>query len=133
MNALFFISAYRTGQIWMFDDEQRGIKGEPFVLGASEFIQRHLDAKGITETKDIPLIFSLEPFPDQEVVLVCTEKCKPLKLNGYKNKKPVFTENKTAEPNSAWYVDNTGHKLWLCPAQIKFFGKVADTIFAKIG
>ena len=41
--------------------------------------------------------------------------------------------DKSKKPTSAYYTDQEGDKLWLCPAQIKFFGAVADTIYAKIG
>lgn len=137
MNQIFLINAYRQGKTWMFDDKQRGIKGEPFVAGASELIQKFLDKKGIKARKNVPLIFSLEPFPDSETILYCTDKCFPLKQNGtvkIKNKVfPKWEEDLTAEPNSAYYISNEGDVCWLCPAQIKFFGGVADTIYAKIG
>lgn len=140
MNSLFFISAYRKGKIWMFDDKQRGIIAEPFVLGASELIQKYLDRKGIKATKDVPIIFSLQPFPEAEVILSCTDKCYPYKIipgvytigkNGIKY--PKMIEDTNAEPVSAYYIDQEGDQCWLCPAQIKFFGRVADVIYAKIG
>lgn len=138
---MFFISAYRQGNTWLFDDKSRGILREPFVMGASELIQKYLDKKGIKKRKNVPLVFSTEEFPNAEVVLVCSEKLYPNKIVGYnsieKNQKvvkvPVMEPDTTAEPTSAWYTDQEGHKCWLCPAQLKFFGKVADTIYAKIG
>lgn len=141
MNAVFFINAYRLGKTWMFDDEQRDIKGEPFVSGASELIQKYLDRKGITSTKDVPLIFSTGQIPDADVTLYVTEKNYPQvmvdsEIRRVKGKDiifPIYAEDPSQAPTSAWYVDQEGDECWLCPAQIKFFGAVADTIYAKIG
>lgn len=33
-NALFNLNAYRKNNTWMFDDESRDIREEPFVAGA---------------------------------------------------------------------------------------------------
>jgi hypothetical protein len=137
MNAMFFISAYRQGNTWLFDDKQRGIVAEPFVCGASELIQKYLDKKGITATQDVPLVFSLNHFPDAEVTLTCVEKLYPTKdMRGvnpldYSATIQTYVEDTTA--TSAWYIDQEGERCWLCPAQLKFFGQVADTIYAKIG
>ena len=140
MNAMFFISAYRQGNTWLFDDKQRGIVAEPFVSGASDLIQKYLDRKGITATQEVPLVFSLQSFPDAEVILSCTDKCYPYKIVpgvytiGAKGiKYPKMVEDTDGEPTSAYYIDQEGDKCWLCPAQIKFFGSVADVIYAKIG
>lgn len=138
---MFFISAYRQGNTWLFDDESRGILREPFVMGASELIQKYLDKKGIKKRKNVPLVFSTEEFPGAEVVLTCTEKCYPTKFIGYTQKRvadkvvdvSLREPDTTIEPTSAWYTDQEGHTCWLCPAQLKFFGEVADTIYAKIG
>lgn len=142
MNELFFISTYRRGKTWLFDDVARGIVAEPFVCGASELIQKYLDRKDMKhKRKNVALVFSLQPFPDTDVILTCTEKCHPLEITGYTNSTkagktmriPQYKEDFSQEPTSAYYTDQEGDKLWLCPAQIKFFGAVADTIYAKIG
>lgn len=139
---MFFISAYRQGNTWLFDDKQRGIVAEPFVSGASELIQKYLDRKGITATQDVPLVFSLQPFPNAEVTLTVTEKNYPLKVVGFHTVQsyrageiqiPSYEEDRSQPATSAWYVDQEGEECWLCPAQIKFFGQVADVIYAKIG
>lgn len=138
---MFFISAYRQGKTWLFDDEARGILREPFVMGASELIQKYLNKKGIKKRKNVPLVFSNQEFPNAEVILTCTEKCYPTRLVGYTKKLvagrmvdvSVREPDTTASATSAWYTDQEGDKCWLCPAQIKFFGEVADKIYAKIG
>ena len=143
MNNLFYINAYRQGKTWVFDDKQRGLVAEPFVLGASELIQKYLDRKGITATQDVPLVFSTQPIPNEDITLIVTDKNYPYKVVGSEKRIiselgmtvdfPLYKEDKTAEPNSAWYIDQEGDECWLCPAQIKFFGQVADIIYAKIG
>lgn len=113
---------------------------EPFVSGASELIQKYLDRKGITATQDVPLVFSTQPFPNADTTLFVTEKNYPYKVVGLEKREvlgktvdfPLYKEDLTA-PNSAWYIDQEGDECWLCPAQIKFFGQVADIIYAKIG
>jgi hypothetical protein len=147
MNEMFIINAYRQGKTWMFDDKQRELVAEPFVLGASELIQKYLDRKGMKRRrKNVQLLFSLQPFPQAEVVLTCTEKCYPMKIGkmselfGGKLMAQTYNSNvvsmgydKTQPATSAYYTDQEGHLLWLCPAQLKFFGYVADIIYAKIG
>lgn len=130
MNELFFINAYRRGKTWLFDDVARGIVAEPFVCGASELIQKYLDRKGMKRRrKNVPLVFSTQPFPDADVVLTCTEKLHSCEYSYEEGNFPSIVKT----PISAWYIDQEGYKCWLCPAQLKFFGKVADTIYAKIG
>jgi hypothetical protein len=112
MNALFEISLYRIGKTWFFDDKDREIIREPFVAGASEIIQKYLNKKGLgRRRKNISIIFSTTWIPNWDIHLVCTEKC-----------------GKT----SAYYKDQEEDVCWLCPAQIKFFGQIADEIYATI-
>lgn len=145
-NALFSIQLYKIGKTWFFDDKKLNVKQEAFVSGASECISLH--KKRIGNRKKKPYIaFSLSPIPDADIVLTCTEKSYPMHIVGYEttkitfdkftskweslNKVPKYAEDKSKEPTSAWYVDQFGNKLWLCPCQLKYFGKVADTIWAK--
>ncbi len=142
---MFTIKIYRRGKTWLFDDTARQIKAEPFVCGASELIQKYLDKKGLSRRrKNIPVVFSTQPFADAECVLTCTEKCYPIKWEKLSN---IFGKHltnhfsnvvrldydKSKKPTSAHYIDQEGQKCWLCPAQLKFFGQVADTIYAKFG
>lgn len=30
--------------------------------------------------KNVPLVFSMQPFPDADTILTCTEKCYPMKI-----------------------------------------------------
>ena len=107
----------------------------------NELIQKYLDRKGITSDKDVPLIFSTSLIPDADVTLIVTEKNYPSKIVGTETREfadktftfPIYEEDKSQAATSAWYIDQEGDKCWLCPAQIKFFGAVADIIYAKIG
>ena len=143
---MFSIDLYREEGTWLFDDESRNIKAEPFVMGASEVIQRYLDRKGLGSLdKGVEIEFSLEPIDNPDIVLNCTKKCFPLKLAETKAKFGKHTathlnnisslfkyeEDTSAEPTSAYYVDQEGDECWLCPAQLKFFDVVADTIYAR--
>lgn len=143
---MFSINLYREDTTWLFDDESRLIKAEPFVMGASEVIQKYLNRKGLGSLdKGVTVEFSLEPIDNPDLVLTCTKKCFPLKLAETKarfgkhatahlsNISSLFKyeEDTNAEPTSAWYVDQEGDECWLCPAQLKFFGSVADTIYAR--
>ncbi len=135
MNEMFVINAYRQGKTWMFDDKQRELFAEPFVLGASELIQKYLDRKGMKQRrKNVQLLFSLQPFPEADVTLTCTEKCYPyIQLYNGTNTSYKLDVDFNNQPTSAYYTDQEGSKCWLCPAQLKFFGTVADVIYAKIG
>lgn len=142
---MFKITIYRQGKTWLFDDIQRGIVNEPFVCGASELIQKHLNKKGFgRRRKNVTIAFSPSPIPDADIVLTCIEKCYPMKIGKMSelfgghlmthiSNTVSLGYDKSKEPTSAYYIDQEGQKCWLCPAQLKFFGQVADIIYAKIG
>lgn len=121
-NQLYNIQAYKKGKTWLFDDESRQIKGEPFVLGASEFITKLAGKK-----RKLSFAFSEGYIPKYDAVIELTEACYPIIKKGKKH-----VEDKSQEPTSGWYVSQDGDSLWLCPAQLKFFGHVAETIFVKL-
>lgn len=132
MNAIFTINVYKDGNTWFFDDADRNIKREAFVLGASELIT-YL----VGNDKDKATIsFSESAIPHADLILTCTEKCYPQTLAQMTTiggrLLPIYEEDKNSEPESGWYVDQHGNTCWLCPAQLKFFNKVADTIFVKV-
>jgi hypothetical protein len=134
---MFEITLYRSGMCWCFDDEVRGIYHEPFVAGASELITKHLERKNILRD-GVKIIFSTTPLDDYDVHLRVVEKHNPLEIY------TKFTDDQlnthignvgidvaTSKPTSATYIDQEGDICWLCPAQLKFFGEVADEIFAR--
>lgn len=141
---MFKIKIYRQKNVWFFDDEIRKIAKEPFVMGASELIQKHLNRKGLgRKRKNILITFSTEFIPNSDIVLTCTEKCYPMKMGKmsdifgghlltHLSNTVGLDYDKSKKPTSAWYVDQEDQKCWLCPAQLKFFGQVADLIYVKI-
>lgn len=143
---VFEITLYRHGSTWLFDDDTRGIKAEPFVMGASEVIQKYLDRKGLGKRKKGVIVeFSTELIDNADLVLTCIKKHRPMKLSEtqrrFGNATHVHLSNvsslfnfeidENAEPTSADYIDQEGQQCWLCPAQLKFFGSVADVIYAR--
>lgn len=121
-NQLYNIQAYKKGKTWLFDDESRQIKGEPFVLGASEFITKLAGKK-----RKLSFTFSEDYIPEYDAALELSNACYPTVKKGKK-----YVEDKSQEPTSGWYISEDGDRLWLCPAQLKFFGHVAETIFVKL-
>jgi hypothetical protein len=141
---LFKILIYRQGKTWMFDDKERNIQAEPFVCGASELIQKHLRKKGLgRRKKNVSITFSTQEIGEADIVLTVTEKCYPMKIGKMQDlfgghlmthisNTVSLGYDKTKNPTSAYYIDQEGDQCWLCPAQLKFFGQVADTIYARI-
>jgi hypothetical protein len=137
----FSIVAYKRGTTWLFDDDSRGIQSEPFVMGASELIQRVLNSKGQGRRKKVVITFSQAPLVVYDVKLTVTEKCLPYEpawLEGVFGDGYAYHVNNTAGAShqdiatSAWYTDEQGNTCWLCPAQLAYFGEVADVIYAWI-
>lgn len=139
-NALYTITAYKKQQLWCFDDSSRNIKEEPFVCGASELIDKLVLDKYGKKKRKVSFVFSETPIKDYDCLLTLTEahypyiptgKYKTVYTKGKRTNIPVTVEDKTQNPISGTYISEEGDVCWLCPAQMKFFGKVANTIFVK--
>lgn len=133
----------------MFDEKRLGIQAEPFVMGASEMIQKYLNRKGMGKRrKNIPVTFSTAWIPEADAVLTVTKKCHPQKWFGkygtetfrsnfgadhVQRSVPLYEEDTSAPATSAYYQDQEGDECWLCPAQLKFFGQVAEIIHVRFG
>ena len=105
-NAMFIIQPYKALGTWVFDDENRHLLREPFVLGVPEMIDQQLSKKGIASDR-FNLVFTAGILPDADAVLV--------------------KENDLSE--GAWYnLKNTTHHGWLCPALMKYFDDAPETI-----
>ena len=139
-NALYTILAYKKEQVWCFDDASRNIKEEPFVCGASELIDKLVLNKYGKKKRKVRFVFSENPIKDHDCFLTLTEAHYPLKATGrfttmlIKGKyvtRPIYADDKKKAPVSGTYISEDGDICWLCPAQMKFFGRVANTIYVK--
>ena len=67
-NAIFRIVVYRQDGLWVFDDKQYDISGQPFVFGSDLILE-----KMVTEINDaedrVNVLFSSIPFPGSEYCL----------------------------------------------------------------
>lgn len=106
MNQINQIEIYRTASGWSFDDPSVGLVAEPFVCGIPEIIDVFSGkADRVTAT------FSKEWFPSYEFILYL----------------------KREENGGGWYlaevIDKEG---WLCPAVLRYFETLPETIYVRI-
>jgi len=108
-NALLVIEPYRAGREWRFDEPLLHLKGEPFVQGVSEMIDKMV--VGIPGSdKKVRLIFSQCPFPGSQWRLD--------RLRG--------------EDGGNWYFsEDYQMQGWLCPALFKFFPRAPAHIYVR--
>lgn len=116
-NAVHVIFPYRHRQdraTWVFDDERFGLHEEPFVLGASEAIERVV-ARKCPAADRLKVVFSLSPLPGADLVL-----------------RRVWNGEGPALHGCAYH-DGTA-ELWLCPAMTHYLpGELApEAIYAVI-
>ena len=106
-NAIQTISPYRKHGLWAFDDEDKGLEGEPFLYPATQMIDEHIATRGIKQGRPFRLVFSDGEFPDAD----------RLELSG-------------RAMGGAWYRHSqTGKEAWLCPATLLYFESFPDTIY----
>lgn len=112
-NAMTRIDAYRDTLGWAFDDSRYGLRGEAFVMGASELIDYaiKISGKNSESVAEATLLFSANEFP------------------GYH----VHVSKIYNEYQGAWYqLENSDQKGWLCPATLHYFPEMPDHIYLKI-
>ena len=111
-NAIRVIHPYRWDGTWVFDDEEAGLRKEPFVCGIPEIID--------TVVREIPgaesgfrLLFSDSPFPGADLAL----------------------ELDVEEGGGAWYrttVEERPARGWLCPALLCYFEAPPERIHVAV-
>ena len=109
MNAVIAIHPYKSGGLWVFDDEAVGLRQEPFIRGADTVID-HL-------VRDIPqaesgftIFFSARPFPDYQVEF----------------------QWRREEMGGNWYYSaDLDLEGWLCPALFRYFETAPQKIYAQ--
>jgi hypothetical protein len=115
MNSLNVIFPYQYKGQWVFDDEEKGLKKEPFVLGADILIDLVVKDSDLNDATGDPkdgfkLIFSKEKFPTWIYHL------------WWKN----------SEEGGNWYHSpEFGMDCWLCPALFKYFDTAPNQIYFK--
>ena len=110
-NALMVIFPYRHKGMWVFDDEDVGLRKEPFVSGADTIIDHAVDTLGIQNArKGFRLVFSANPFPDYH-----------LKLDWLRE-----------GDGGNWYAsEQFDMEGWLCPALLKYFEEAPKEIYVR--
>lgn len=110
MNAINVIHPYKYNGQWVFDDESKELDKEPFVAGADDLIE--MLSGGADKCS---IVFSAGKFPTATGVII----------------------NQTPKTNGEMGTDylyeaDTPHKLWLCPALLKYFEKPPAEIHFQI-
>jgi len=110
MNSINVIAPYVFETQWVFDDPSKELVREPFVSGTDNMIDMLTTCIPNAEDGFI-LVFSAQPFPDHDTVLVWIRE----------------------EHNGNWYYEeDTGILGWLCPALLKYFDKAPGRIYVQI-
>ncbi len=108
-NSIFILVPYRHGGTWVFDDESRNLRKEPFVIGIPGMIDKLVENVPGAD-KGFRLLFSAQPFPGHTHTLVW----------------------KRAEGGGNWYeCPQLTAEGWLCPALRKFFLGAPRTLYFK--
>jgi hypothetical protein len=108
-NALLLIEPYRSGKGWAFDEPRLRLRGEPFVQGIPEMIDRLVTGIPGSE-KSVRLIFSQRPFPGAQLRL----------------------DRRGEQDGGNWYHSNDYQSDgWLCPALFRFFPRAPQHIYVK--
>ncbi|MDD3366483.1 MAG: DUF6717 family protein [Sphaerochaetaceae bacterium] len=104
---------YRNGDIWLFDDEEKDITGEPFVEGSSELITEIQKRAGLSG-ETLFVTFSDKPFTGSHHTLLWQDSRDNGTWNQYHSKELEM--------------DN-----WLCPVLLVYFGEAPKKLFVKVG
>lgn len=103
------IAPYKHAGTWVFDDEARGLKQEPFVAGIPEMIDQLVEDIPNAE-EGFRLIFSAREFP------------------GYTHKLEWVRKDSTGN----WYYSpEFDAEGWLCPALFAFYDEAPKTLYVK--
>lgn len=119
-NAIQVLQVYRHAGCWVFDDDNFGLKAEPFVLGMSEIIDEVAFQHCKHGQAAYRVIFAADPFPGHQ----------------------GFLEKYDFENGGGWYrlqndlerVKNPSECLkgWLCPATLHYFPAHPNKIYVKV-
>lgn len=118
-NALFSLSAYVKNDMWMFDDESRDIKEEPFVAGADTMFDLMSGRSANLSIDQCNIVFGSTPIPDYDV---------HVKLKGDDGHDGHYyvVEKFVKYPAVETF------KFWLCPALLAFFDEAPENIYVSV-
>lgn len=119
-----FLEIYKEGALWLFDDPDKGLLREPFVIETSivldALLKKHLDFYKISETPDRAILFFSDNLSGGPHVF-----CRL-----YDGKDPA-TEGTTYILDSYSSVSDPT-SIWLCPALLKYYPIPPDQLFMTI-
>lgn len=110
-NALFVIMPYKWFGTWVFDDPEKGLMREPFVLGIGEMIDRFVSEQEIENAEEgFLLYFSEARFPVASGVYTLK----------------IMNE----DSGGGWYRNvETRMAGWLCPAMFCYFDTLPEVMY----
>jgi hypothetical protein len=108
-NALIVIKPYWYEGTWVFDDQQVGLRREPFIAGVPEMINQVV--------KDVPNA-------RQGFRLTCSEHEFP----GYQKKLDWVRADRGG---NFYRLEETGMEGWLCPAMFRYFSHTPKTLYVR--
>jgi hypothetical protein len=110
MNSISVIAPYKRYDMWVFDDERRGLVEEPFVAGSDTLID--LATSGLPSPElGFLLLFSAADFPEAKLQL----------------------EWRRAERGgNIYFSTDFGAEGWLCPALMKYFDEPPAKLYIAV-
>jgi hypothetical protein len=107
-NSITSLELYRTGAVWAFDDEARGLQQEALISGSEDII----DTMVPPEINTCTVLFSAQAFPGSMLALTRQE----------------------SESGGTWYVTQTDEPMrgWLCPSLFLYFDKAPEELHIQI-
>lgn len=122
-NSIFSLTAYRHDDMWVFDDEERGLVKEPFVHGADtmfDFMSGNV-LPGVNNTR-CSIVFSANPMLNNDVHVKHIEDLGE-DMGDIYEVVSAFTSATTSFD---------GFQFWLCPALLSFFNKAPENIYVSV-
>ena len=122
-NSIFSLTAYRHDNMWVFDDEDRGLVKEPFVAGADTMFDV-MSGNILPDTNNTrcSIAFSANPMPNHDVHV------KQIEDHG-EDMGDTYEVVKAFTPALNTF---NGFQFWLCPALLSFFKSAPENIYVSV-
>jgi hypothetical protein len=114
MNVINVINPYKWNGMWVFDDPAKGLDKEPLVCGADTMMDILAG-----ENESAMVVFSSVEFPDHHFYIDWAAPGNPMEPN--------------SRDDGDWYIapEFHNHRMWLCPALLKYFDNPPSRIYVK--